>query len=105
NRNECTQSTRIRKCSKYHGWLRGHHPSDAVMDIAAIIVIYLIDFVGSFVSGVVCIGGWLIKCSMLLYIPGLRGVAAFSSHEVSGISAVQVFFATIGGVWAYKDSG
>lgn len=75
------------------------------MDIAAIIVIFLIGFVGSFVSGMVGIGGSIIKFPMLLYIPALLGVAAFTSHEVSGISAVQVFFATIGGVWAYKDSG
>ena len=70
------------------------------MDIAAIIVIFLIGFVGSFVSGMVGIGGSIIKFPMLLYIPALLGVAAFTSHEVSGISAVQVFFATIGGVWA-----
>src|SRR5699024_4158355 len=40
-----------------------------------------------------------------LYIPSLLGMAAFTSHEVAGISAVQVFFATIAGVWAYKNSG
>src|SRR5690606_19496722 len=33
------------------------------------------------------------------------GVATFTAHEVSGISAVQVFFATIGGVWAYRKGG
>jgi len=41
----------------------------------------------------------------LLYIPPLLGVAAFSAHEVSGISAIQVFFATISGVWAYRKGG
>lgn len=41
----------------------------------------------------------------LLYIPPLFGLAAFTAHEVSGISAVQVFFATIGGVWAYRKGG
>ncbi|MGV2643778.1 TSUP family transporter, partial [Clostridium perfringens] len=39
------------------------------------------------------------------YIPPLFGLAAFTAHEVSGISAVQVFFATIGGVWAYRKGG
>lgn len=75
------------------------------MDFAFIIIIFLIGFVGSFISGMVGIGGSIIKYPMLLYIPPLFGLAAFSAHEVSGISAVQVFFATIGGVWAYRKGG
>jgi len=70
-----------------------------------IITIFLIGFVGSFISGMVGIGGSIIKYPMLLYIPPLLGLTAFSAHEVSGISAVQVFFATIGGVWAYRKGG
>ncbi|MYL32607.1 TSUP family transporter [Pontibacillus yanchengensis] len=69
------------------------------------VVIFLIGFVGSFVSGMVGIGGSIIKYPMLLYIPPLFGLAAFTAHEVSGISAVQVLFATIGGVWAYRKGG
>lgn len=75
------------------------------MDMAFIITIFLIGFVGSFISGMVGIGGSIIKYPMLLYIPPLLGVAAFSAHEVSGISAIQVFFATISGVWAYRKGG
>ncbi|KOS60539.1 sulfite exporter TauE/SafE family protein [Lysinibacillus agricola] len=75
------------------------------MDITFIIVIFLIGFVGSFVSGMLGIGGSIIKYPMLLYIPPLFGLAAFSAHEVSGISAVQVFFASIAGVWAYRKGG
>jgi uncharacterized protein len=75
------------------------------VDITFIIVIFLIGFIGSFVSGMVGIGGSIIKYPMLLYLPPLFGLAAFSAHEVSGISAVQVFFATIGGVWAYRKGG
>ncbi|TFB21079.1 sulfite exporter TauE/SafE family protein [Filobacillus milosensis] len=70
-----------------------------------ILVLFLIGFVGSFISGMVGIGGSIVKYPMLLYIPPLLGFAAFTSHEVSGISAVQVFFATIGGVWAYRKGG
>ncbi|MGG3987895.1 sulfite exporter TauE/SafE family protein [Bacillus smithii] len=70
-----------------------------------IIVIFLIGFIGSFISGMVGIGGAIINYPMLLYLPPLFGLAAFSPHEVSGISAVQVFFATIGGVWAYRKGG
>ncbi|MDQ0857373.1 sulfite exporter TauE/SafE family protein [Bacillus sp. V2I10] len=75
------------------------------MDFAFIIAIFLIGFIGSYISGMLGIGGSIIKYPMLLYIPPLFGLAAFSAHEVSGISAVQVFFATIGGVWAYRKGG
>ncbi|MTH53968.1 TSUP family transporter [Bacillus mangrovi] len=75
------------------------------MDLAFIITIFLIGFIGSYISGMLGIGGSIIKYPMLLYIPPLFGLAAFSAHEVSGISAVQVFFATIGGVWAYRKGG
>lgn len=75
------------------------------MDIGFIMIIFLIGFIGSYISGMLGIGGSIIKYPMLLYIPPLFGLAAFSAHEVSGISAVQVFFATIGGVWAYRKGG
>ncbi|WP_331713658.1 sulfite exporter TauE/SafE family protein [Lentibacillus sp. JNUCC-1] len=75
------------------------------MDFAFIIVVFLIGFVGSYLSGMLGIGGSIIKYPMLLYIPPLLGLSAFTAHEVSGISAVQVLFATIGGVWAYRKGG
>lgn len=75
------------------------------MDILFFIVIFLIGFIGSFISGMVGIGGSIIKYPMLLYLPPLFGLAAFTAHDVSGISAVQVFFATIGGIWAYRKGG
>ncbi|WEG17241.1 sulfite exporter TauE/SafE family protein [Alkalihalophilus pseudofirmus] len=70
-----------------------------------IVVIFLIGFAGSFISGMVGIGGSIIKYPMLLYIPLIVGLSAFTAHEVSGISAVQVLFATIGGVWVYRKGG
>lgn len=70
------------------------------MDITFIITIFLIGFIGSYISGMLGIGGSIIKYPMLLYIPPTFGLAAFSAHEVSGISAVQVLFASISGVWA-----
>jgi uncharacterized protein len=75
------------------------------MDFGFIITIFLIGFIGSYISGMLGIGGSIIKYPMLLYIPPLFGLAAFTAHEVSGISAIQVFFATIGGVWAYRKGG
>ena len=75
------------------------------MDIILVVVIFSIGLIGSFISGMVGIGGSIIKYPMLLYIPSLLGLATFTAHEVSGISAVQVFFATLGGVFAYRNSG
>ncbi|MFF2755527.1 sulfite exporter TauE/SafE family protein [Psychrobacillus sp. NPDC058041] len=72
------------------------------MDIAWIITIFLLGFVGSFISGLLGIGGAIINFPMLLYVPPLLGFTAFTAHEVSGISALQVLFASISGVWAYR---
>lgn len=74
-------------------------------NLTFIITIFLIGFIGSYISGMVGIGGSIIKYPLLLYIPPLLGLTAFTAHEVSGISAVQVFFATISGVWAYRKGG
>lgn len=75
------------------------------MDSTWILTIFLIGFVGSYVSGMLGIGGAVIKYPMLLYIPPLFGFTAFTAHEVSGISAVEVFFASLAGVWAYRKGG
>ncbi|WP_223701587.1 sulfite exporter TauE/SafE family protein [Sutcliffiella deserti] len=74
-------------------------------DFMWVLTLFMIGFVGSFVSGMVGIGGSIIKYPMLLYIPPLLGLTALTAHEVSGVSAVQVFFATISGVWAYRKGG
>ena len=75
------------------------------MDLTFIIVIFALGFIGSFLSGMLGVGGSIIKYPMLLYIPPMFGLAAFTAHEVSGISAVQVLFASIAGVWAYRKGG
>ena len=75
------------------------------MDLTFIIVVFAIGFIGSFLSGMLGVGGSIIKYPMLLYIPPVFGLVAFTAHEVSGISAVQVLFASIAGVWAYRKGG
>jgi uncharacterized protein len=75
------------------------------MGFTFILVLFLVGFIGSFISGMVGIGGAIIYFPMLLYIPPLLGFVSFTSHQVSGISAIQVFFATIGGVLVYRKSG
>jgi len=75
------------------------------MDVLSIVVIFIIGFIGSYISGMLGIGGSIINYPMLLFIPPLLGLLPFSAHEVTGISAVQVFFTTLGGVWAYRKGG
>lgn len=75
------------------------------MALDLIIVLFLIGFIGSFISGMVGIGGSVIKYPLLLYVPPLLGVGLFTAGEVAGLSAIQVFFATIGGVWAFRKGG
>ncbi len=75
------------------------------MDYEWIILLLAIGFVGSLISGMVGIGGSIIKYPMLLYIPPALGFAAFTAQEVSAISAVQVFFATLSGMLAFRKGG
>ncbi|MCO4851871.1 sulfite exporter TauE/SafE family protein [Bacillus vallismortis] len=75
------------------------------MDMAFMITLFMIGFIGAFISGMVGIGGSVVNYPMLLYVPSLVGVMSLTAHEVSGIGAIQVFFATLGGVWAYRKSG
>ena len=69
------------------------------------LTVFLIGFIGSFISGLVGIGGTIVKYPMLLYIPPLLGFPAYTAHQVSGISAVQVLFAAMGGLWAFRKGG
>lgn len=75
------------------------------LDFGWIITLFAIGFLGSFISGMVGIGGSIIKYPMLLYIPPALGFVAFTAQEVSAISAVQVFFATLAGIFAYRKGG
>ncbi|MFF2481416.1 sulfite exporter TauE/SafE family protein [Paenibacillus sp. NPDC058071] len=75
------------------------------MDIGWIVTLFAIGFIGSFISGMVGIGGSIIKYPMLLYIPPALGFAAFTAQEVSAVSAVQVFFATLAGMLAFRKEG
>ncbi|WP_416827337.1 sulfite exporter TauE/SafE family protein [Ectobacillus polymachus] len=74
------------------------------MSISLILLIFIIGFIGSFLSGMLGIGGAIINYPILLYVPALLGFSSFSAHEVSGIVAVQVFFSTLSGAWYYRKS-
>lgn len=72
------------------------------MEIGLILTLFAIGFIGSFISGMVGIGGSIVKYPMLLYIPPALGFAAYTAQEVSAVSAIQVFFATLAGAFAYR---
>lgn len=70
-----------------------------------ILTLVAIGLVGSFVSGMLGIGGAIVKYPLLLYVPPLFGFTAFTAHEVSGISALDVLFVSIAGVLAFRNGG
>lgn len=75
---------------------------DEPMTVGLVITLLLIGFIGSFLSGMLGIGGAIINYPMLLFLPALLGVAHYSAHEVSGMIAIQVFFASLSGVLALR---
>lgn len=75
------------------------------LDLGWVITLFAIGFVGSMISGMVGIGGSIVKYPMLLYLPPLLGFAAFTAQEVSAVNAVQVFFAALAGMFAYRKGG
>ncbi|MGY0692757.1 sulfite exporter TauE/SafE family protein [Virgibacillus sp. FSP13] len=75
------------------------------MSISFIIALFIIGFIGSFLSGMLGVGGAIINYPLLLFIPPLLSLPALTAHEVSGVVAVQVFFATLSGIFAYRKSG
>ncbi|WEG12119.1 sulfite exporter TauE/SafE family protein [Pullulanibacillus sp. KACC 23026] len=75
-----------------------------MLSFSYLVILFVLGFIGSFLSGMLGVGGAIINYPMLLYIPPLLGFAALTAHSVSGIVAVQVFFATLTGVFAYRKS-
>jgi uncharacterized membrane protein YfcA len=75
------------------------------MNLDWILMIFAIGFLGSFISGMVGIGGSIINYPMLLFIPPILGFVAFSAQEVTAISAVQVLFASLMGMLVFRKGG
>ncbi|KGX87266.1 sulfite exporter TauE/SafE family protein [Pontibacillus marinus] len=72
------------------------------MDILFLLTVFILGLIGSYVSGLVGIGGAIVNYPMLLYIPPLFGFDGFSSHTAAGVVAVQVLVASFGGAWGYR---
>ncbi|CAM5223973.1 putative membrane transporter protein OS=Ureibacillus acetophenoni OX=614649 GN=SAMN05877842_103144 PE=3 SV=1 [Ureibacillus acetophenoni] len=75
------------------------------MDINFVILLFILGLIGSFFSGMLGIGGAIVKYPMLLMIPPLFGFNALTAHQVSGISALDVLFVSIAGVIGFRNGG
>lgn len=82
-----------------------HQKEGNNMEFFYVVLLILLGFIGSFLSGLLGIGGAIVKYPMLLMIPPLFDFHAFSAHEVSGISALDVLFVSIAGVLGYRNGG
>jgi uncharacterized protein len=61
----------------------------------------VLGVVGSFVSGLVGVGGAIVMIPLLLYAPPLLGVGQLDVRGVAAITMVQVFVAAVSGVIAH----
>lgn len=75
------------------------------MDSNYVILLFVIGFISSFLSGMLGIGGAIVKYPMLLMIPPVFGFQALTAHEVSGISVLDVLFVSIAGVIGFRKGG
>jgi len=65
-------------------------------------VLVVLGVVGSFVSGLIGVGGAIVMIPLLLYGPPLLGFDAFDVKMVAGVSMVQVFVAAASGMIAHS---
>jgi uncharacterized protein len=75
------------------------------MDVSFMALVFLLGAIGSFLSGMLGIGGAIIQYPVLLYLPPLFGFPAFSAHDVTGMVAVQVFFTSMAGLVVHGKGG
>jgi uncharacterized protein len=70
-----------------------------------LILIGLISFITSFVSGMLGLGGAVILIPAYLYLPELFGISGIGIKEISGITSVQVFFVSLTGLFFHHRKG
>lgn len=70
-----------------------------------IVVLIILGIIGSFFSGLVGVGGAIVMYPLLFFVPPLLGFEKFTSLEVSGLTAFQVFFSTLSGILTHKNDG
>ena len=68
------------------------------------VIFFLLGSVGGFLSGLLGIGGALIMIPLMLETPPLLGLERLSMQEVSGLSMLQVIFASVSGVIRHRKN-
>src|ERR671939_217513 len=75
------------------------------MSLELAIVVGAIGLLASFLSGLLGIGGGLVIIPLLLYLPGLLGVATFDVRTASAVAVAQIATATGAGTIAHIRRG
>ncbi|HWI51535.1 MAG TPA: sulfite exporter TauE/SafE family protein [Symbiobacteriaceae bacterium] len=68
------------------------------------LVLVLLGLIGGFFSGLLGLGGSILMVPLLLFVPPLLGFPALDMKQVSAISIVQVFFASISAVLIHRKN-
>ncbi len=61
-----------------------------------------LSFAGSFIAGLIGVGGAIVMIPLLLYVPPLLGVGQLDVRTVAAVTMVQVFFAALSGMLAHR---
>ncbi len=69
------------------------------------IIIFLISFFVSIISGILGLGGAVILIPAYLYLPQLFGAESLNIKTISGLTSVQVFASSLLGVLIHKKHG
>ncbi len=65
------------------------------------IALFVLGFVGAFVSGLVGVGGAIVMIPLLYYVPPLLGVGSLTIKAVAGLTMTQVLAAAAVGAWRH----
>jgi len=65
------------------------------------VLIFLVGFAISCLSGLLGIGGGIVLAPALLYLPPVFGLAALDMRQVAGLTITQGLFACLSGAWRH----
>lgn len=74
------------------------------MNIPLTLTLVGIGFGGAFFSGLLGIGGAIILIPLLMYVPQALGVGALDMQAITGMTMVQVLFASLSGYFFHKKN-
>jgi uncharacterized membrane protein YfcA len=69
------------------------------------LTLFILSLIGGFFSGLLGVGGAVVLIPLMFAVPPLLGVGTLTMNEVSGITMVQVLFASACGCIAHRRGG